>query len=402
MAAFNYQAMNPQGKTVKGVMEADSAKQVRQQLRDQSLFPVSVEQAKEQTQGTGLNLQWLSPGLSVADLALITRQMSTLVGSGLPLEECLKAVAEQSETKGVRSILMAVRSKLLEGYGLAESMASYKRAFPSLYRATVAAGEKSGNLDAVLDRLADYVESQQETRAKITQAAVYPVILLIIAFSVVILLLVKVMPGLIDSLVASGKELPAPTLFLLSLSNGLQAWWWAILLAIASLILALRAWNKAESRLAKTHGLLLKLPLVGRIMKGFNVGRFTSTLAILTRSGVPLVEAMAIAAQVVSVLPMRYALDRACKQVREGGSLSLSLKESRFFPPMMVHMVASGEKSGELDQMLERSAQAQERTVKDLVSTIVTLFEPLILVVLGGVVLMIVLSVVLPMSQNTL
>ncbi len=401
MAAFNYQAVNAKGKKLKGVLESDSAKQARQQLRDQGLLPIEVDQASEQSQSSASGFSFLSPSMSVADLSLITRQLATLVASGLPLEECLRALADQSEKKRIRSIIMAVRSKVLEGYGLAESLGSFKRAFPPLYRATVSAGEKSGNLDAVLERLADYVESQQETRSRITQAATYPAILLLVAIGVVVLLLVQVMPGLIDSMMASGQELPAPTLFLLGLSEGLQAWWWLILLCIAFLVLALRQWNQAEPRRAKTHALLLRLPLVGKILRGFNVGRYTSTLAILTRSGVPLVDAMQIAAQVVSVLPMSYALERAMKQVKEGGSLSLSLKESRFFPPMMVHMIASGEKSGELDQMLERSAAAQERTVKDLVTTIVTLFEPLILLILGSVVLFIVLSVVLPMTQNS-
>lgn len=401
MAAFNYQALASNGKKVKGILEADSAKQVRQQLRDQGLLPVEVEQASEQSSGSGLSFQLFSPSMSVADLSLLTRQLATLVGSGLPLEECLRAVADQSETKRVRSIMMAVRSRVLEGYGLAESMGSYKRAFPTLYRATVSAGEKSGNLDAVLERLADYVENQQETRARITQAATYPAILLLVAISVVILLLVKVMPGLIDSLVASGQELPGPTLFLLNVSQGLQQWWWLMLLALALMILGLYQFNKADTRRVKTHSVLLALPLIGKIMRGFNIGRYTSTLAILTRSGVPLVDAMQIATQVVAVLPMRYALEKAMKQVKEGGSLSQATKDTRFFPPMMVHMIASGEKSGELDQMLERSAQAQERTVKDLVTTIVTLFEPLILLILGSVVLFIVLSVVLPMTQNS-
>lgn len=223
MAAFNYVAVDSKGKSKKGVLEADSPRQVRQILRDKGLLPTDVEQAKEKSASNGLTL--FSPSLSVAQLSLITRQLSTLVMSGLPLEECLNAAAEQAESARIRSMLMAVRSKLLEGYTLADSLASFPRAFPKLYRSTVSAGEQSGNLGLVLDQLADYVEGQNETRTKIQSASIYPVILLTAAIGVLVFLLTTIIPKLTSALSSNGRELPGATVFVLAVSDFLTPWW---------------------------------------------------------------------------------------------------------------------------------------------------------------------------------
>lgn len=397
MAAFNYIAVDNKGKTKKGVLEADSPRQVRQLLREKGLLPTDVEQAKEKPSGSGLSL--FSPSLSVAQLSLITRQLSTLVMSGLPLEECLNAAAEQAESARIRSMLMAVRSKLLEGYTLADSLANFPRAFPKLYRSTVSAGEQSGNLGLVLDRLADYVDGQNETRNKIQNASIYPAILLTAAIGVLVFLLTTIIPKLTTSLTSNGRELPGATQFVLALSGFLTAWWWALLIGLFAAIVTFWLWNKTDNRRYKTHRLLLKLPLIGKMAKGFNTSRYASTLAILTSSGVPLVDAMRIAEEVVENLPIQKAMREAAKKVSEGGSLSVALKESGYIPPMMVHMVASGERSGEVDNMLARVADSQERSLKDLIGVLVSLFEPAMLVIMGGMVMLIVSAVIMPIMQ---
>lgn len=397
MAAFNYVAVDSKGKSKKGVLEADSPRQVRQILRDKGLLPTDVEQAKEKSTSNGLTL--FSPSLSVAQLSLITRQLSTLVMSGLPLEECLNAAAEQAESARIRSMLMAVRSKLLEGYTLADSLASFPRAFPKLYRSTVSAGEQSGNLGLVLDQLADYVEGQNETRAKIQSASIYPVILLTAAIGVLVFLLTTIIPKLTSALSSNGRELPGATVFVLAVSDFLTAWWWTLLIGIFVLIISFWAWNRAEARRFITHSVILKVPLIGKMSKGFNTSRYASTLAILTSSGVPLVDAMKIAEEVVDNLPIQKAMHEAARKVSEGGSLSVALKESGYMPPMMVHMVASGERSGEVDSMLARVADSQERSLKDLIGVLVSLFEPAMLVIMGAMVMLIVSAVIMPIMQ---
>lgn len=397
MAAFDYVALDGRGKKVSGVLEADSSRLVRQALRDKGLFPVDINQTKEKRQSSGSFS--FAPNMSVADLSLMTRQLATLIGSGMPLEESLRALAEQSEKPKVKSMVMAIRSKVLEGYSLADALTEFKRAFPPLYRATVAAGEKSGNLDLVLNRLADYVEDQHETNKKVKQSAVYPALLVIISISVVVFLLNSVIPKILGVITKKGAELPKPTQIVIGLSEFLQAYWIHMIVAAALVFILFTLWNKNTERRKKTHAVLLKLPLLGKISRGFSSSRYASTLAILTSSGVPLVEAMHIGNEVVENLVIKESLVVAAKKVSEGGSLSVALKETGFFPPMMVYMIASGEASGELDSMLERTSKSQEQGLKDLISTVVGLMEPLVLVLMGGIILMIVMAVVLPMLQ---
>jgi general secretion pathway protein F len=398
MAAYDYIAIDGQGKKKKGIQEADSARQVRQQLRDKGWFvqDVSVSQKqRSKSQNTGL----FAPNLSVADLALLTRQLATLVGSGMPLEECLKAVSDQSEKAKVKSLILSVRSKVLEGFSLAAALKEYPRAFPILYQATVSAGEHSGHLDQVMNRLADYMEDQQQIRNKIQIASIYPSILLTVAIGIIVLLLIAVVPQIITAVTSSGQELPTPTKWLIASSNWVQAYWLHTLVVIAATIIGLVWFNKASERRIKTHRLYLRLPLIGRISRGFNTARFTGTVAMLSGSGVPLVEAMKIAAQVVSNLEIQQRVKKAAISVSEGGSLHKALNEAGYFRPMMLHMIGSGEASGDLDNMLQKTADAEDRQVQDLISTILGLFEPFMLIVMGGIVLVIVLAIVLPIMQ---
>lgn len=397
MAAFEYSALDARGKRRKGVLEADSTRQVRQQLRDKGWFPVDVEltQQKHKVSTSFFG----GPSLSIPDLALLTRQLATLVASGMPLEECLRAVAEQSEKARTRSLMLGVRGRVLEGYSLAKALADYPRAFPALYRATVDAGEHTGHLDRVMLRLADYMEEQQRTRKQIQMSAIYPVFLTLVAIGIVVFLLNSVVPDIIAVFSSTGEALPGPTRALLVASDWVQAYWLWATLVFVGLLLLFSAWNKAPNRRRRTHRLMLRLPLIGRVNRGLNTARFTSTVAILSGSGVPLVEAMRISAEVVTNLEIQAGVKQAAIRVSEGGSLHKALAEAGYFRPMMLHMIASGEASGDLDTMLQRTADAEEQQVKDLVSTVLGLFEPLMILLMGGIVLIIVMAIVLPIME---
>ncbi len=395
MAAFEYKALDEKGRQKKGVIEADSARQVRQLLREKGLAPLSVDQSVEAKQSSS-NLFSAKRRLSVKELALLTRQIATLIQAGIPIEETLSAVASQSEKTNVRSMLLAVRSKVLEGYTLADSLGEFPIAFPHLYRSTVAAGEHAGHLDLVLNRLADYTEARHQARQKIQLAAIYPVILCVVAISIVVFLLTYVVPDIIEVFVNNGQELPGLTQGLLNVSDFLADWGLVIfILFLASGALFKFSLRKDKFRFAY-HRYLLNMPFIKKISRGSNTSQFASTLSILNGSGVPLVDAMKISAEVLSNDCLKAALVEASLRVSEGANLHLSLEQTGYFPPMMIHMVASGESSGELDQMLERTAQHQESDLQGLIETIVGLFEPLMLLFMGGVVLIIVLAIMLP------
>ncbi len=404
MPAFEYVSVDAQGRKHKGVLEADSARQVRQQLREKGWLPVSVEPAaSEHKQGKNRFSLFSGGGMSAYELALITRQLATLIQAGIPLEECLRAVSRQTERPGLQSLLMAVRARVVEGYTMAQSMSEFPQAFPELYRATVAAGEKSGHLDLVLNQLADYTESRYDTQKKIQGAMIYPVILTVLAMAIVIGLLTYVVPDIVRVFDSSKQELPLLTRGLIATSHLVKtAGPWVLLLLIAAGFVV-RPMLKQEKTRYRIHGWQLRMPLIGKLVRGANASRFASTLSILTRSGVPLVEALRIAAEVSSNLLIRDAIRQAAVKVTEGGSLARALEESGYFPPMMMQMISSGEQSGELDEMLSRAATMQEKELSSLITTLVGLFEPMMLLIMAGVVLMIVLAIMLPiLSMNNL
>lgn len=402
MAAFEYIALDSRGRQQKGVLEGDSARQVRQLLREKQLSPLQVEPAhrKEHTEGGRFSLR---RGLSARDLALVTRQLSTLISAALPIEEALRAAAAQSRQPRIQSMLLAVRGKVLEGHSLAQALAAYPVAFPDLYRATVAAGEHAGHLGPVLEQLADYTEQRQQSRQKVQMALLYPVILMLASLGIVGFLLGYVVPDVVRVFVDSGQTLPALTRGLIFLSELVKHWGaLVILLLVLGVFLFRRALRKDSVR-RRWHAFLLRVPLVGGLIAATETARFASTLAILVRSGVPLVEALAIGAEVVSNMVIRSDVITATQRVREGGSLSRALEASRQFPPMMLHMIASGERSGELDQMLARTARNQENDLAATIGLLVGLFEPFMLIFMGAVVLVIVLAILLPiLSLNQL
>ena len=394
MAAFEYQAVDSLGKKKNGILEADSARQVRQRLREQGYFPLEVQIAQERK----LPLS-LGPSISIAALSLLTRQLATLVASKLPLEECLQAVAQQSEASKVRSMLLAIRAKVLEGYSLAEGLQTYPRVFSQLYHATVAAGEQSGQLAQVLTKLADFIENQHGTRRKIAMAAVYPAILTLLSIVIVIFLLNRVIPNILDVFVHSGQTLPTATQILLQVSQFVQQYGLAMIGLFIALAVGFWLWNQQPSRRRLTHQLWLRLPFIRRALLGFGTARFAGTLAMLCSSGVPMVEGMRTSSQVITHLIIRERLIKATTCVSEGSSLAAALKDTQLFSPMLLHMVANGETSGELEAMLTRAAQMQEQQLHSLIDTLLSLFEPLLLIIMGAVVLMIVMAVILPIVE---
>ncbi|QDP00020.1 type II secretion system inner membrane protein GspF [Thalassotalea sp. PS06] len=403
MAAFDYQAVNPNGKNVKGVIEGDNARQVRTLLRDQGLIPLEVSpslaKAKEQSSSTSI----FARKISATDLALITRQLATLVESGLPLEEALMAVGEQCDKDRLKSMIMSVRSKVTEGYSLAESMAEFPLIFDDLFRAMVAAGEKSGHLDKVLNRLADYTEQRQQTRSQMLQAMIYPLVMVLVASGVIIALLIYVVPQIVSQFEHMGQELPAITQFLIATSEFLQNYIVFIIIALVILYLVFMQMMKRSGFRMKVHQYSLRLPMIGKIIRGLNTARFARTLSILTASAVPLLDSMKIAGDVLTNVYIKEKVQQSAELVREGSSLRKALEQTKLFPPMMLHMIASGEKSGELEQMLGRAADNQDREFTAIVSIALKVFEPLIMVVMAGVVLLIVLAIMLPIIQlNTL
>jgi len=402
MAAFEYLALDPRGREQKGLIEADSPRQARQLLREKQWAPLEVKQAKSKEDVSRGGLSF-GRGLSARDLALVTRQLATLVQAALPIEEALRAAAAQSTSAKIKSMLLAVRARVMEGHSLAAALREYPSAFPELYRATVAAGEHAGHLGLVLDQLADYTDQRQQSRQKIQLALLYPVILMVASLAIVVLLLGYVVPDVVKVFVNTGQELPALTRGLIATSDVVKNWGWLIVLGIISALLAMRAALRDPALRLRWHAFILRIPLIGRLSRATNTARFASTLAILTKSGVPLVEALSIAAAVIANLRIRERVVEAAQKVREGSSLTRALDATGEFPPMMLHMIASGEKSGELDQMLARTARNQENDLAAQVSLLVGLFEPFMLVFMGAVVLVIVLAILMPiLSLNQL
>ncbi|MEW6691252.1 MAG: type II secretion system inner membrane protein GspF [Pseudomonadota bacterium] len=401
MPAFSWTALDDTGRTRKGVTEGDSARLVRQVLREQGLTPLSVEQTAEQVRAAGGHsrlARWRA-GLSSGELALITRQLATLVQAGLPIEAALGAVARQSEKAATRNLIHAVRSRVMEGHTLAAALSEYPRVFPELYRATVAAGEESGHLDAVLERLADYTEAREALSRRIKLALFYPGLLTLMAVVVVMGLLTYVVPQVTQVFEHLGQDLPDLTQALLALSGFLREYGLWLLGGLAAGALAFRRALRHTSVKRRWHHLLLRLPLAGRLIRGVNTARFARTLGILASAGVPILEAMRIAASVMDNVPMREAVEDATLRVREGVGIATALADSKLFPPMTIQLIASGEQSGRLRPMLERAAAQQEGELSAIIATALGLFEPVLIMVMGGVVLMIVLAILLPIFE---
>jgi len=394
MGAFEYTAIDARGREKNGILEGDAARQIRQQLREQGLTPIAVQEVQQREAKARKTL--FKRKISATDLALITRQWATLVRSALPVEEALRTVAQQAERARLKSMMMAVRSRVMEGHSLAAALGDFPHVFSELYRATIEAGEHSGHLEVVLERLADYTESRQQLSQKMSQAMIYPVMLTIIALGAVGFLLTYVVPKIVQVFEGIGQQLPPLTRLLIVTSEFFKAEWPLILFAIVVLVggfLYLMRFEKFKSRY---HHFLLRIPLVSRLVRGLNAARFARTLSIVAASGVPILEGLRIAAQVVTNLPMRKAVEDAANKVREGSTIHKALDASKYFPPMTIHLIASGEASGNIEEMLGRAAESQEREMQALTEGLLGIFEPVLILMMGGIVLVIVLAILLP------
>ncbi len=398
MAAYEYKALDAAGREQRGVLEGDSARQVRQLLREQSLLPVSVNEVTDAPAARTFEFSF-AKRIGIPELALLTRQLSTLLRSGIPLEEALLAVSQQSEKARVRSVIAGVRTRVMEGRTLSEGLGAFPTVFPEIYRATVSAGEQSGHLDLVLERMADFTENRQVLQQKITNAMIYPVLLTVICFGIVGLLLGYVVPEVVRVFEAGDRELPVLTRMLIASSDFLRAWWWLVIAGVAAAVWGFRRWLRDPAARKRFDTFKLRLPLIGRITRGNNAARFARTFAILTASAVPVLEALRIAGEVVTNTRMRQAVQDAAVRVREGAPIARSLGASKLFPPMLVHLIASGETSGELESMLGRAADNQERELDGVVNTAVGILGPAMILLMGGFVFMIVIALLLPIFQ---
>lgn len=393
MPAFAFQALDQDGKTRRGVLQGDTARAVRSQLRERGLQPLSVDEVAEQAQG----LRRIGArGLSATQLAMLTRQLATLVGAGLPIDEALAALTEQDDNERQRTLTVALRARVMEGASLAQAMADFPDSFPDIFRATVAAGEQSGHLDTVLEKLADYAEARDALKQKLLGALTYPLLLAAIAIAVVAGLLTWVVPQIVGVFESMHQTLPWVTRVLMGLSEFLRSWGWLLLIVAIAIALGVRIALRRPELRQRWHATLLRLPLIGRLVRAANTARAARTLALLAGAAVPLLDALAITAQVVPNLPMREALRQAAFKVREGSGFAQALAESRQFAPVTLRLISSGERSGELPRMLDEAAAEQQRDLDRWLALLAATLGPAVILLVGAMVLFIVLAILLP------
>jgi general secretion pathway protein F len=398
MPAFEYEALDASGKTHRGVLQGDTARAVRQSLRDQGLVPVAVSEVRERAARARLPA-WLRRGIRPADLAVLTRQWATLVRAGLPMDEALAALAEQSGDVRARRMLIGVRARLMEGRTLAECLGEFPNSFPELYRAAVAAGEQSGRLERVLERLADFLEQNQEFAQRVLAALIYPLLLALVSAAIVAGLLGHVVPQVMGVYESLDAPLPWPTRVLIGLSAAVRLLGPWLLPALLAGIVGFRLALARPAFRLRWHDLLLRVPVLGALLAAQDAARFARTLAVATAAAVPLLEALRLGGATVALAPVRAAIAQATARVREGGSLARALAESGRFPALLTRLVGSGERSGELETMLDHAAELMEKQVQSTLGTLLALLEPLLIIVMGGIVLFMVLAILLPIFQ---
>jgi len=403
VGAFEYTALDANGKKRQGVLEGDAPKQVRQQIRSQGLVPLEVNEIAQRQKGASRRVSLFMRGIKASELALLTRQFATLVEAALPVEEALNAVSQQTERPQIKKMLLAVRSRVMEGHDLATALSEFPRIFSELYLATVSAGEQAGHLPLVLDRLADYTENHQALKQKVQLALIYPVVIIIVAISMVTGLLTYVVPQVVQVFQDIGQKLPVLTQLMIDSSDFLRDYGFVIFLLFGGVIVAVRLMLRRRVFRVKYHKMLISMPLLSRLVRGINAARFSRTLSIMVDSGVPMLDALRISGQVVTNLPMREAVDKAAQLVSEGVTLHVALERSGYFPPMTIHLIASGESSGTLETMLNRAALSQERDLDATIQALLGILSPLIILMMGGMVMLIVLGMLLPiMTMNDL
>ncbi len=400
MPVYAYSGLSPQGKNVSGIIDAENPRAARSKLRRSGVFPTDLAEARtEPTRREARSLGRFFERVGPQDLAIVTRQLSTLVSAGLPLVECLSALIDQVDRERLKRMLSQIREQVNEGSSLADAMAQHPRIFTDLYVNMVRAGEASGALDVVLLRLADYTESSSQLRRKITSALVYPSIMVVLGGGIMFFLLTYVVPRITRIFVESKQVLPLPTRFLIGLSGFLSAWWWVFALMAAAATIGFRYYLRTPAGRYAYDRFTLRAPVFGKLFQKVAVARFSRTLSTLLRSGIGLLQSLDIVKNIVNNRVLLEAIESARDAIREGQSIAPPLNRSGFFPPLMIHMIAVGERSGQLEEMLARTADAYEGEVDTTLSTLTTALEPAIIVLMGAVVAFIVLSILLPIFQ---
>jgi general secretion pathway protein F len=405
MPAYRFEALQADGATRKGVVEADSLKSARTQLRSQSLVPLAVEVIAAGTADAPSNLPWWqrpvgpSRAFNTSQRAVWTRQLAGLVSSGLPIERALSALAEESEHDKQRQLMAAIRAEVNSGSSLGRALGQHPGEFPAIDRAVIAAGEESGHLGDVLNQLANDLEDQQVLRAKLLSASLYPAIVSLVALAIVIFLVTSVVPQVAGVFAGTKRQLPLLTVAMLALSDFVRAWGWLVLLAMASGAFGFRWGLKQTAFRLKFDAAWLRLPLIGRLARGYNSARFASTLAMLTAAGVPILKALQAAADTLSNQALRADALEALVRVREGAPLGTALAQNARFPGLLSMFARLGEQTGQLPVMLQRAATQLSSEVQRRAMALATVLEPLLIVGMGGMVMLIVLAVLMPIME---
>ena len=398
MPAFHYTAVDKEGNETKSSLEGDTDKHVRTILREKGLLPLLVKEIKADN-STKIKINFTQNSLSSIDLAYFTRQLATLIKSGIPIDEALFAINEQNKKQYIKNIILTIRSKIMEGYTLSDSFSDFPKSFHVIYTTTIAAGEKSGHLSLILDKLADFTESRKKLQQQIKNALIYPTALVITALLVIAFMLAYVVPKVVYIFENFNQQLPLLTRIMIASSDFLLNYWLYIIVFSVMLIFLGGYLLKNDDTKSNYHSILLKLPIFGRLIMNMNSARFMQTLSILAGSGVPILEALKISANVVTSLPMKQAVNETTIRVSEGESISKSLSQSHLFPPMMIHMIGSGENSGRLEEMLDRATVNQEQEVENTIATLLGIMQPLTVIIMAGIVLLIVLAILLPIFE---
>lgn len=407
MPVYSYKAMDARGKNVTGIVDAESEKAAKARLRKEGKFPTFLQEVSEQkaTSGKGLSmevdLRLLLGRVKARDLAISTRQFATLIGANIPMDQSLQALSKQVENPVLEKTFSQIRDKVTQGTSLANALKDFPKVFPPIYINMVSAGEESGTLDAVLNRLADYTEETLDRQQKVKAATTYPIIMMVIAVFIVAFLVGFVIPKISQIFAGMNKALPPITVALLAVANFTRAYWWLILIAIGVAIYGFRRWRATPKGRKRWDALVLRMPLFGVIIRKTAVSRFTRTLGTLLNSGVPIMNAMNIVKNVVNNVIIESAIETARDNIREGQSIAKPLEASGVFPPMVIHMVGVGEQTGELEDMLFRIADAYDRDVTSTIQAMMSILEPMILLVMAGVVLLIILAIMLPIMDMT-
>ncbi|MGN6667933.1 MAG: type II secretion system inner membrane protein GspF [Trinickia sp.] len=396
MPAFRFEAIDTGGRPQKGVLDADTARSARAQLRTQGLTPLVVEPAGSAARGERSRRLAIGRKLSTREQAILTRQLASLLTAGLPLDEALAVLTDQAERDYIRELVAAIRAEVLGGHSLANALAQHPRDFPDIYRALVAAGEHTGKLGLVLSRLADYIEQRNALKQKIVLAFTYPAIVTLIAFGIVTFLLSYVVPQVVNVFATTKQHLPVITVMMMGLSGFVRHWWWAMLIVVALIAWIARTILSQTGPRLSFDRWLLTAPLVGKLVRGYNTVRFASTLGILTAAGVPILRALQAAGETLNNRAMRGNVDDAIVRVREGTSLSRALGNTKTFPPVLVHLIRSGEATGDVTTMLDRASEGEANELERRTMFLTSLLEPLLILAMGGIVLVIVLAVMLP------